>query len=220
MARLSESVVEEAALAWLEPAGWQIRNGADPNTANEFGWMVPFADRIKLRDSNISFDWVGGDSWKGVDDNNYAGTYPTRTAPKTSALSGTSIPSWISYPGTDDLVQNKRFCYDVAIAARGGNDFSTSDATYKSQLKQVIRMLASGSTCRAQPLVMVTTHMPDDRQNGMSNSAFVAAQTQRYKTRIEEAVNEFKAANPGALVRFMLHDHTLGYGRLVGTFGR
>lgn len=29
MARLSESVVEEAALAWLEPAGWQIRNGAE-----------------------------------------------------------------------------------------------------------------------------------------------------------------------------------------------
>lgn len=29
MARFSESVVEEAALAWLEPAGWQIRNGAE-----------------------------------------------------------------------------------------------------------------------------------------------------------------------------------------------
>ncbi|MCC6198140.1 MAG: type I restriction endonuclease subunit R, partial [Burkholderiales bacterium] len=29
MARFSESVVEEAALAWLESAGWQVRNGAE-----------------------------------------------------------------------------------------------------------------------------------------------------------------------------------------------
>ena len=29
MARFSESVVEEAALDWLESAGWQVRNGAE-----------------------------------------------------------------------------------------------------------------------------------------------------------------------------------------------
>jgi hypothetical protein len=184
-------------------AGLRDDHGGAANTTNEFGWMVPFADRIKLRDPNISIAWVGGDTWKGVDDNNYAGTYPTSVAPKTSALSGTSIPQWISYPGNDEL-PSKKFCYDVAFASRGGNDFSnTNDATFKQQLKQLLGMLANGSSCRPKPLIYVTAHMPDDRQDGMPAATFVAAQTQRYKTRIEEAVNEFKAANPNALVRFL-----------------
>ncbi|MBK9116695.1 MAG: hypothetical protein IPM22_14000 [Betaproteobacteria bacterium] len=29
MTAFTESVVEEAALAWLQAAGWQVRNGAD-----------------------------------------------------------------------------------------------------------------------------------------------------------------------------------------------
>ena len=29
MTAFTESVVEEAALAWLESAGWQVRNGAE-----------------------------------------------------------------------------------------------------------------------------------------------------------------------------------------------
>ena len=29
MSAFTESVVEQAALAWLESAGWQVRNGAD-----------------------------------------------------------------------------------------------------------------------------------------------------------------------------------------------
>ena len=29
MSRFNESTVEQAALAWLEGAGWQVRNGAE-----------------------------------------------------------------------------------------------------------------------------------------------------------------------------------------------
>jgi hypothetical protein len=184
-------------------AGARDDHGANANRADEFGWMVPFADKLKLRDANITLEWVGTDKWKGIDDNDYAGTYPTRTAPSTSAASGTSIPQWLSYPGNDDL-QNKRHCYDVAFASRGGNDFSnTNDASFKSQLKGLIVLLANGSSCRPKPIVYVTAHMPDDRQDGTPDATFVAAQTQRYRTRVEDAVKEAKAENPSILVRFL-----------------
>jgi hypothetical protein len=184
-------------------SGTRDDHGADANRADEFGWMVPFADRLKLRDPNISIEWVGTDTWVGVDDTDYRGTYPTSTAPKTSAQSGTSIPTWLSNVGNDDL-QNKKHCYDVAFASRGGNDFSnTDDASFKSQLVDLIVLLSKGSSCRPKPLVYVTAHMPDDRQDSMSSAAFVAAQTQRYRTRIEDAVKEAKAANPDILVRFL-----------------
>jgi hypothetical protein len=184
-------------------AGARDDHGAAANSTTEFGWMVPFADRLKLRDPNITIEWVGSSGWAGVNDASYAGTYPTSVAPRTSALSGTSIPKWIDYPGNNEL-PTKKFCYDVALASRGGNDFvTTSDATFKTQMKQLLGMLAAGSSCRPKPLILVTAHMPDNRQDTMPDAAFVAAQTQRYKTRIEDAVNEFKAENPTALVRFI-----------------
>jgi hypothetical protein len=184
-------------------AGARDDHGADPNRSDEFGWLVPFADRLRLRDGGISIEWVGSDTWKGADDEDYSGTYPTNVAPHTSALSGTSIPSWISWPGGDDL-DSQRFCYDVAICARGGNDFDNDDDdAFREQLRQLIVMLSNGSSCSARPLVLVTTHMPDDRQDVVGGSAFVAAQTHRYKTRVEQAVAEVLQANPAMQVRVL-----------------
>jgi hypothetical protein len=187
----------------LTSTGARDDHGKDANRADEFGWMVPFADRLKLRDANITLEWVGSDKWVGVDDADYAGSYPTRTAPRTSAQSGTTIPSWLANVGDDDL-KNKRHCYDVAFASRGGNDFSNADdGLFKTQLKGLIVLLSKGSSCRPRPLIYVTGHMPDDRQDGLPNATFVAAQTQRYRTRIEDAVKEAKNENPNVLVFFI-----------------
>src|SRR2546429_4982344 len=50
--RLSESVVEEAALAWLESAGWQVRNGVEivpgePAAEREDYGQVVLAQRLR-----------------------------------------------------------------------------------------------------------------------------------------------------------------------------
>lgn len=171
-------------------------HGADPNRPDEFGWMVPFADRLKLRDPGITIEWVGTDVWKGVDDATYSGTYPSTTAPKTSAQSGTDIPGWLSAIGNDDL-QNKRHCYDVAIAERGGNDFpNADDALFKSQYKDLLRLLASGSSCRQDPLILVVARLPDDRNPGLTDAEYLAKMTQRYETRVLETVAELKVSDP------------------------
>jgi hypothetical protein len=184
-------------------AGARDDHGQSPNRADEFGWMVPLADRLKLRDPGITLEWVGTFDWSGVDDATYSGTYPTSSAPKTSALSGSDISSWLSSTGNDDL-QNKRYCYDVAIAARGGNEFSNADdASFKTQYKGLIRLLGAGSSCRARPLILVVARLPDLRPNGMNDVDYVNAQTQRYKTRVEETVNELKASDPGLALRFV-----------------
>lgn len=48
MPAFTESVVEDAALAWLESAGWQVRNGA------EIAPGEPAAERDSLRPKLIS----------------------------------------------------------------------------------------------------------------------------------------------------------------------
>jgi hypothetical protein len=184
-------------------AGTLDNHGADPNRSDEFGWMVPFAEHLKWRDGGISIEWVGSEKWVGVDDAEYSGTYPTKIAPKTSAISATTIPAWLSWPGNDDL-SKKLHCYDVAICARGGNDFpNANDAEYKEQLKTLIRMLHRGSSCRDRPLILVTSHIPDDRQEAMPLAEFVAAQTHRYKTRVEQALAELRKSDPQIHIRYI-----------------
>jgi hypothetical protein len=158
--------------------------------------MVPFADRLKLRDTGISIEWVGQDQWTGVDDAPYSGTYPSAIAPKTSAQSGTDIPTWITNLGNDDLGK-KQHCYDVAIAERGGNDFpNADDALFKSQYKQLLGMLATGSSCRQDPLIFVVVRLPDNRNPGLSDADYLTTMTDRYQTRVLQAVSELAVSAP------------------------
>jgi hypothetical protein len=84
-------------------------------------------------------------------------------------------------------LERKTHCYDVALAARGGNDLNqeVSDADYKEHLKTLVRLLLDGSSCRPDPLVVVTAHSPD--------RADVAAMDRLFQRLSREAVMELKA---------------------------
>src|SRR5439155_12037359 len=86
---------------WVEapftPSGaLNERGGGDlRNDDNEYGWMVPFADRLAVRRAGLRVEWVGGDTWLDAEDNPYTGKYPPGGPGRTSAVSGTSIDSWL-----------------------------------------------------------------------------------------------------------------------------
>ena len=84
----------------------------------------------------------------------------------------------------------KTHCYDVAVAARGGNDLNqeVSDGEYKDRLKTLVRLLLDGSSCRPDPIVVVTAHLPD--------RADVAAMDRLFQRLSKEAVMELKS-DPG-----------------------
>ncbi len=175
--------------------------GAERNDNEEYGWMVPLRDRLHLRDPGLTIEFVGADVWADADDSPYSGTYPTATAEPTSAISGTSIPSWLEQ--RRDELESRTFCYDLAFASRGGNDLGNdNDDEYKDQLKELILLLAHGSACRADPIVVVTGHMPDDQRWGGPDADYVAIELHRFVERSRDAVAELAAAEPGVRVRF------------------
>jgi len=91
-------------------------------------------------------------------DNPYTGTYRPRRGAHLRDL-GTTIPAWLDQR-REELV-NRTFCFDLAFASRGGNDFGNdNDAEYKDQLKELVLLLARGSSCRTDPIIVVTGHMP------------------------------------------------------------
>src|SRR5688572_24275370 len=63
--------------------------GADRNDNEEYGWMVPLAARLSLRDPGLAVEFVGAGPWTGADDSVYSGTYPSATPGRTSAIAGT-----------------------------------------------------------------------------------------------------------------------------------
>jgi hypothetical protein len=175
--------------------------GALRNDNDEYGWMIPMRDRLQLRAPDLTFQFVGSDVWADADDNEYTGTYPTTTAEPTSAISGTTIPSWLEQRREE--LENRTFCYDVAFASRGGNDFGNdNDEEYKAQLKELVLLLARGSSCRTDPVIVVTGHMPDDQRSGEPPADYVAMVLHRFVTRARDAVNELHASNPAVRVRF------------------
>jgi len=177
------------------------------NDRNNFGWMVPLVDRLKLRDSSLSISWVGSETWAGADDNSYEGLYPSSTPDKTSAHSGTSIPAWLDLEKSN--LQNKVECYDIAFAARGGNDFSNSDdADYKASLKTLIKLLDAGSNCTNHPLIYVTAHMPDDHQGDFSStSEYLTVLSDRYYQRTADVVHTMATSDPAIRVRLVDQFH-------------
>jgi hypothetical protein len=192
---------------WVEPpflasgvlnerGGGELRNDTE-----EYGWMVPLRDRLKARDSALTLEFVGAEAWSDADDMPYSGTYPSAIAEPTSAISGTSIPSWLEQRREE--LESRVFCYDLALASRGGNDLDTDDQEYKAQLEELILLLAHGSGCRADPLVIVTGHMPDDRRWGGPDAEYVAYELHRFVERARDAVTELVAAQPDLRVRFV-----------------
>lgn len=176
--------------------------GALRNDNEEYGWMVPLRDRLSLRAPDLTIRFVGSGTWTDGGDYPYSGTYPTSEPEATSAIAGTSIPSWLDQ--RRDELEGKAFCYDVAFASRGGNDFGNDDdASYREDLKGLIRLLAHGSSCQASPLVVVTGHMPDDQTGGYADAAYVALQRHRFSERARQAVTEIAAAEPALNVRFV-----------------
>lgn len=132
------------------------------NTTEEMGWMVPFAHRLHIRDSSLSVQWVGSACWSNPDTSDCStGTYTNQTIGHTSAIAGTAVEDWINLHGSQ--LTSKTYCYDVAFAARGGNDLNgeISADSYKTKLKELVLALDQGSSCRTHPIVYVTAHMLD-----------------------------------------------------------
>lgn len=181
-----------------------VRAGASNNDNDEYGWMVPLAERLKLRAPGLKVVFVGSETWLDADDSPYSGTFPA-TPGQTSALSGTDIPSWLEQR-RNELTQ-RTHCYDAAFASRGGNDFGNEDdAAFQAQLSELVQLLAAGSNCQSQPQIYVTGHPPDDQrdsQSGQSNQAYAALQQQRFVSRVQAAVNQLKSRQPGLRVKFI-----------------
>jgi hypothetical protein len=164
--------------------------------------MVPLRDRLMLRDGGLSIEFVGTETWLGANDDPYTGLYPSTTPGATSAISGTSIPSWLD-ERRGELVA-KRHCYDVAFASRGGNDTGSDDDEYRSQLKELVRLLAAGSSCRTDPIVYVTAHMPDDqRLPGISDAENAAIARHLFVERTQTALQELAVEAPQVRARLV-----------------
>ncbi len=175
-------------------SGALVNRGVLNNDNDEYGWMVPLAQRVNLRDPTLALEFVGAGPWTDAESASYTGTYPSSTPGRTSALAGTDIETWVYTgipdrgfgPRRDELLQ-KTHCYDIAFASRGGNDLNhdVSDIDYKQRLSELVRLLLDGSSCRTDPLVYVTAHLPDRED--------VSAQTQAFYQRTVDGVNAIRA---------------------------
>ena len=132
------------------------------NTPDEYGWMVPFSQRLNLRDPELVVQWVGSSCW--TDQNSWecsTGTYTNAQIGKTSAQAGSTITIWQNDHQNELL--DREYCYDIAFASRGGNDLDhdISPITYEAQLRQLVLDLDLGSNCRTHPVIYVTAHLLD-----------------------------------------------------------
>lgn len=183
--------------------------GAVNNDPQQYGWMVPFADRLRVRGVGVSVTWVGAAPWIDRNWNPSTGTYPSVTPGRTSAAAGTTIAQWLSQRQSE--LTARTYAYDIAFASRGGNDLShqVGETQYKADLTALIRALDAGSSSRQHPTVYVTTHMPDTggwnyNQDPASIAAWNATQRQMYVTWTTQAVQALRASEPA--MRLVLVD--------------
>lgn len=177
-------------------------NPAD-NSDDEYGWMVPFADRLHRRAPDLTVVWVGTGTWHDYDDKPYSGRYPSASAAPTSSIPGTTIDAWLEQRRGE--LEHKTHCYDVAIASRGGNDFGLdNDADIQASMKTLIELLAHGSSCRKDPLIYVTGHPPDDQRSegaGPDDATYTRQEQHRFVERLRAPAEA--AAKAGLHVRFI-----------------
>lgn len=172
-------------------------NNPGNNDTEQYGWMIPFAEKLKLRRPGLAIEFVGAGGWLAGDDSPYNGRgacsfYPTPG--RTSAMSGSDNETWLERHGAE--LRNKQFCYDIAFVSRGGNDRETDNTFFKDNLKEIIRLAVQGSSCNTNPLVYVTGHMPDREVNATTGEA-------KFVTRVRAAVTEYLSTNSAARVRFI-----------------
>lgn len=167
------------------------------DSTQEYGWMLPFYERLKLRDSAIKIEWVGDDCWniQGEPWGCSVATYTNASIGHNSARAGSTIESW-SAENREELL-NKEYCYNVAFASRGGNDLPTGvpSTTYKTQLKQLVLDLAEGSNCTSEPVIYVTAHILDaaayeEPQTQNDITAWLATQKAYYVDIAKEVAKE------------------------------
>ena len=151
-----------------ERGGGEARNDND-----EYGWALPMAARLRIRDRSLAMCFVGSSPWTDSNGGDYSGTWPSSSPGMTSSIAGTSIGSWLDegdrerkLPGRRQELMQRKHCYDVAFASRGGNDLNNdvSDGEYLTSLVTLIKLLLDGSSCHAAhdpPAVYVTAHLPD-----------------------------------------------------------
>lgn len=183
--------------------------GQNNNTPNEYGWMVPFAARLNIRDPNLDVKWVGSGCW--TDQYTWecsTGSLTNTAIGHTSAQSGSTVAEWITDHNSE--LTGKQYCYDVAFASRGGNDLmnGVANATYRNQLRSLILGLDKGSSCRTHPLIYVTAHMVDVAawDYGISQTAINSwLDTQRayYVTIAQDLVAELSSQYPVMHIRFV-----------------
>lgn len=174
-----------------------VLNNPSNNDTEQYGWMIPFAEKLKLRRPGLSIEFVGSNGWLAGDDYPYAGSGACRFYPtpgRSSAMSGSDNETWLQEHGNE--LRNKQFCYDVAFVSRGGNDKGTDDRFFNETLTQLIDLAVRGSSCNANPLVYVTGHMPD-------SEITVATGDAKFVNRVRSAVNAYQVANASARVRFV-----------------
>ena len=176
-------------------SGGALNNPTDDND-DEYGWMIPMAERLKIRQPGLSVQFVGAQPWARAEDNDYSASgCPFMPMPgRTSAISGSAIDSWIEDRGGE--LTTRTHCYDVAFASRGGNDGSNSSEGYRDLLKDLVRRLARGSSCNTNPLIYVTGHMQD-------NQGTVSSLRQRFSSDPRQAVEELRVSDPTLRVRFV-----------------
>ncbi len=162
------------------------------NSDSEYGWMIPLMDRLKLRSPGLEVQFVGSGQWLGYDDSPYSGTYPSTTALDTSALSGMSTDNWLANKQSE--LESQRFCYDIALIDRGGNDGWMDTTDRKNYIEQVALLASSGSSCNVNPTVYVIAHMPDQ---------FSTNQAPAYQNTPRTAVIDLNTQYPTKNIRFV-----------------
>ncbi len=188
------------------------------NITEEMGWMVPFAQKLNLREPALTVSWVGSGCWTNPDTSDCStGTYTNTSIGHTSAIAGTTVDDWINIHGSE--LTSKSYCYDIAFAARGGNDLNgdVPDDTYRQKLRELILALDQGSNCRTHPIVYVTAHMLDAAAMGSlpttqtAADSWLARQKTYYVDIAQSVVNELNT--DGRKIRLIdmwtpFHDNT------------
>ena len=179
------------------------------NTPDEYGWMVPFSQRLLLRDSNLHIEWVGSKCWVNQDTWNCSnGIYTNSIIGHSSAQAGSTIEVWQRDHSSE--LSSKTYCYDIAFASRGGNDLdednNVSEVDYEAQLRQLVIDLDQGSNCKTHPIIYIISHMLDSAAWNYNYTqadidAWMAKQKSYYVDISKRVANDLNSE--GRVIRFI-----------------